>query len=98
MSPNNPANKQSNAKTEWIAGRKPKYESLRLTVSNGRAFLGARGWSRAHGGGDTVNLELEAIGLQNLAATATKALGELLAQAAAPVTAASPAALAAVVA
>ncbi|MFO1532349.1 MAG: hypothetical protein ABR562_01405 [Thermoplasmatota archaeon] len=79
MSPNTtPASKPS--ERAWINGIKPKYQSLSITVKDGRVYIGAKGYDFNAKAGGTVSLELDLIGLQNLAAYATQAIDVALRQ------------------
>ncbi|MHB8634515.1 MAG: hypothetical protein ACYDBQ_11225 [Thermoplasmatota archaeon] len=81
MSPTTtPASKQSDARTEFISGRNPKYEHLRITLDKGRAFIGLKGYSRALQQNTSISIELSSIALQELAVRAAQGLGILLAQ------------------
>lgn len=63
--------------TAWIAGAKPNFQTVRLNVKEGRAFLGAQGWCKKMEGNQWVNLELTAAGLHQLVKASQEALASL---------------------
>lgn len=73
MAPQN-ADKKASQETAWIAGAKPNFQTLRVSVDKGRAFIGAQGWCKKMEGNQWVNLELSAAGLHELIKAAQGAL------------------------
>jgi len=57
------ADQATTQETSWIPGAKPNFQTLRVSVAQGRAFLGAQGWCKKMEGNQWVSLEMTAAGL-----------------------------------
>lgn len=74
MATQNAQPKASQENTTWIAGKRFNFQTLRLSVDEGRAFIGAQGWCKKLDGNAWVSLELTPAGLHELVKAAQGAL------------------------